>query len=149
MTDLWLAIAHHIAIFALFGMFIAEFVSIKPGLDRAGVRRVAAMDALYGGLAALVIIVGVLRLFYGAKGWAFYETNPWFWAKMAAFALMGIASIPPTLTILRWKREAADDPAKLPGEGEIKRVRRLLHIEALLLGAIPLLAAAMARYGSF
>lgn len=146
MTDLWLAVAHHIAIFALFGVFIAEFVSLRPGLD---LRRVAALDALYGGLAALVIVVGALRVFYGAKGWGFYETNPWFWAKMAAFALMGIVSVPPTLTILRWKREAKADPGRAPAAGEIKRLRRLLHVEALLLGLVPLLAAAMARYGTF
>ena len=149
MTDLWLAITHHIAIVALFGVFVAEFVSFKPGLDAAALRRLGRIDGLYGLLALLVIVVGVLRLVHGAKGWDFYAANPWFWAKMAAFAIMGAASAPPTLAVLRWRRENRADSTQLPGEQEIRRLRRFFHVEALALGLMPLFAAAMARYGAF
>lgn len=149
MTDLWLAIAHHIAIFALFGVFIVEFVRFSPGLDAAGLRRLAGIDVAYGMMALLVIIVGVARLVWGVKGWAYYADNPWFWAKMAAFAIMGAASAPPTLTILRWRRENRADPARVPEEGEIRRMRRFFHVGALMLVLMPIFAAAMARYGAF
>ena len=44
MLDLVLAVAHHILIFGLFGILFAEFILVRPGLDQAMVRRVAATD---------------------------------------------------------------------------------------------------------
>jgi putative membrane protein len=149
MTDLLLAIAHNVAIFALFGVFIAEFVSFRPGIDVLALKRLARIDGLYGALALIVIIVGVLRLIYGVKGWEFYAANPWFWAKMGAFAVLGVASAPPTLTILRWRRENRVDATRTPDDREVRRMRAFFHIEALMLALIPIFAAAMARYGTF
>jgi hypothetical protein len=51
--DLTLAILHHFAVFALFGVLFAEFVLVRRGMDAAGAARVVAIDAWYGVLAAL------------------------------------------------------------------------------------------------
>ena len=48
MLDLILAVAHHVLIFGLFGVLFAEFILVRPGLDQAAVRRIAAIDLWYG-----------------------------------------------------------------------------------------------------
>jgi putative membrane protein len=57
---------------------------------------------------------------------------------------VGLISIQPTTTFIRWRRNL-DDPAwKLPEE-EQRRVRRLVMIEVHLAALIPLFAVIMAR----
>jgi putative membrane protein len=149
MTDLWLAIAHHLLVFSLFGVFVAEFIALRPGLTAAELRRAAILDSAYGALAGLVIAAGLVRLIWGGKGWDFYADNPWFWAKMAAFAAVGLLSIYPTLRLVAWRKAGRADPDFAPTALEIKAVRRVLHLEALAFILIPVFAAAMARHGGF
>ena len=47
--------------------------------------RLARVDAWFGIMAALVVAAGVLRVFFGAKGYEYYFVNIFFWAKMALF----------------------------------------------------------------
>jgi len=141
--DLALAISHHLLIFALFGVLFAEVVLPRPGMDQAAVMRVAAIDLWYGLLAALIIVVGFSRAIFAAKGWYYYEHNAFFWAKLGTFAVIGLLSIPPTITFVSWRR------AKIaPSDAQARAARRYLWIEVVLFALLPIFAAAMARgYG--
>jgi len=144
-TDLTLAIAHHVLIFALAGVLAFEIGAIRPGMSGADIRRVARVDLWYGILAALIVIVGFTRAVYAAKGWAYYSVNAFFWAKIGTFALVGLLSIVPTAALIRWRGAAAKDPAFVPAVGT---VRRFLWVEVAVFALIPAFAAAMARgYG--
>src|SRR5690606_5169012 len=103
--DLVLAIAHHLAVFAVFGLLLAEVALLQPGIAGDRLRRLGTIDGLYGTAAVLVIVAGVCRVIWGAAGWEYYVFNWAFWAKMAAFLLVGLLSVPPTLAVLRWRRE--------------------------------------------
>lgn len=144
MVDLILAILHHLLVFGLVAMLAIERALLRG--ETVDAIRLARLDAGFGATAALVIAVGVGRVLLGGKGWAFYVENPFFWTKMASFLLIGLLSIAPTLLFLRWRKAAAGDRNFAPPAGELKRARRWLGVEALLL--IPLLAsaAAMARW---
>jgi putative membrane protein len=48
MLDLSLAIAHHLLIFAIFGILFAEFWAIRPGMSGATAARISSMDLGYG-----------------------------------------------------------------------------------------------------
>jgi putative membrane protein len=145
MFDLILACLHHLLIFGLFALILCEFIMLKPGIDVAGIRRVSRIDLLYGIAAVLIVIVGFSRALFAAKGWHYYSHNGWFWAKMGTFALVGLLSIPPTLTLARWRRSGT-----VPSLADLKPVRRLLHYELALFMLLPLFAAAMARgFGEF
>ena len=61
MLDLVLAVAHHVLIFGVFGVLFAEFLLVRPGLDRATARRIAAIDLWYCVTAGLIIGVGFSR----------------------------------------------------------------------------------------
>ncbi len=144
-TDWALASLHHLLVFPLFAVFVAEAALIRAGLTGPALQRLARLDMAYGALSVLVIGAGILRLIFGLKGWDYYAGNHAFWGKMAAFAAVGVLSIGPSRDIARWRRGQKADPAFAVPAGEIGRVRRLIHIEALFFALIVIFAAAMAR----
>lgn len=148
LTDLLLAIGHHLLIFALLGLLVTEMVSIRPSMNAATVRYVAKLDIGYGIVAGLILLVGFARVFLGLKGAAFYLYNPLFWAKIIAFLIVGLLSFPPTLQIIRWRAAAnGNDDFRVRAE-EVKAVRRYMHFEGMVFFTIPVFAALMARgYG--
>jgi putative membrane protein len=149
LIDLILAILHHLAIVTLIVLLGIEFALMKPGLSSVDLLRLAKVDVAYGVVAGLVIAVGVCRVVWGAKGPDFYMSNPWFWAKMASFALIGLLSVPPTMKLLTWRRTLRQDPAFLPPPADVARLRGFVHAEMALLALVVAFAAAMARYGAF
>ena len=93
-------------------------------------------------------MVGVLRVNFGDKGGEYYIHNWAFWLKMGAFALVGLLSIPPTVSIIGWRQKLAADPKFSPDAGVIKGLRRFYIGEIVAFAFIPAFAAAMARgYG--
>jgi putative membrane protein len=148
MADLTLAALHFILIFAVVGVLGAEAGLVCEGMDGTQAKRVAVLDRSYGAAAGLLLVIGFLRVFYGAKGAAFYLENPVFWAKIAAFALAAALSIPPTVKFIAWQRRARKEPAFRPEAADVRGVRRLIVAQAAVLLIIPVLAGVMARgYG--
>ncbi|MBZ9935821.1 DUF2214 family protein [Mesorhizobium sp. BR1-1-16] len=145
LVDLVLAILHHLLVFSLFAILAVELVWLKRDLDLPGLRRVGKLDMVYGAVAGAVLVVGVLRVFFGLKGYEYYMSSHSFWAKMAAFAVVGLLSIPPTRQMIRWRKRAEGEPGWLPSAKEVSGARRYLHIEAAVFLLIPIFAAAMAR----
>ena len=43
-------------------------------------------------------------------------SNPWFHAKITLFIVIGLCSIPPTLSFLRWQKQARQQPGFVPSE---------------------------------
>ncbi len=145
MLDLLLAVGHHLLIFAIFGIFCAEFWAVRPGMSSTTVARITSLDLWYGILAAAILVVGFCRAIFAAKGWAYYSHNAFFWAKLGAFAAIGLLSVPPTLAFIRWRKSAV-----APSELIVRSARRYLHGELALFVCLPIFAAAMARgYGEF
>src|SRR5690606_20558673 len=149
LVDLFLAIAHHLLVFALAAMLVAEAVLLHGNLDASVLRWLAGLDAGYGISATLLLVVGLCRVFFGVMGKDFYLHNPWFHAKLGVFILVGLMSILPTVRFLRWRKALGTDPAFLPAPSELGRLRTILRLELVGLAAIFALSAAMARYGGF
>ena len=144
-TDLLLAIVHHLLAFSLAAILAAELAVTSPGLAGDRLRRLQRLDRHYGALAVLIIAVGVLRVIYGGKGPDFYLASHAFWAKMAAFALVGLLSIPPTVRYIRWGRSAKADAAYAVPDEEVRAVRKWLFAQVALFATIPVFAAMIAR----
>ena len=145
MTDLILAIAHHLCVFTLAGLLIAEVALLRPNLSPERIRQLGAIDTAYGAMAMLIIVIGVLRVIFGDKGADYYLHNWAFWLKMAAFILVGLLSIPPTMAIIGWRRKVAADPKFSPDAATISGLRRFYVGESISGAFIPAFAAAMAR----
>jgi putative membrane protein len=136
---------HHLFIFALFAVLVAELASVRRGMDATAVMRVQVIDNWYGVLAALILVVGFSRAIFAAKGWKYYAHNTFFWAKIVTFVVIALHSIPPTLAFLRWRRKSTS-----PTDTAVAKVRPYLWIQVALFPLLPAFAAAMARgYGGF
>jgi putative membrane protein len=144
MLDLVLAVTHHVLVFGLAVMLAMELAYLRA--DPVQVTRLARLDAGYGGIAVAVLIVGVVRVIWGAKGWVAYQDNPWFWAKVATFTLIGLISIMPTIRFIRWSRALKSDAAFHPPPTEVAKAVMWVRLDVLLLLPLVGFAAAMARY---
>lgn len=144
MLDLTLAVLHHTLVFGLVAMLAVERTLLKAPVIEA--RRLAGLDGGYGLTAVLVLAVGVARVVWGGKGWAFYEANPFFWAKLAIFTAIGLISVLPTIAFIRWARASKADAGWQPDDAAVAKARRWVGIELLLIFPLVACAAAMARW---
>jgi len=143
--DAALSYLHFIFAFILAGALAGEAFVLRLPVDGRAARLLLRMDAFYAIGAVGVIAAGVARVFWGAKGASYYADQPFFWIKMAAFAVIGLISIAPTRTFFAWVKQTGKDAAFAVAEADAKRVRRLVMIELHLLALVPLFAALMAR----
>lgn len=140
-----MAFLHHLMAFTLVACVVYEFIAYRKGMSIDEARRLQRADLMYGISAGLLLIVGVLRVFFFEKGPAFYSENPFFWLKMNAFLIVGLLSIDPTIRYLRWNKILKENKAPEITDREFKRTRLLLTLEVSGLVIILLAAALMAR----
>ncbi len=140
-----LAYLHLLAILTMV-VFIASEAALcrVQWLNAAVVERLARVDLVYGIAAILVLATGIARTVWGVKGTAWYWTNPLLHVKLTLFIVVGVISIFPTLTYMRW-RKALRASGALPAEADIRKTRRLVMVQAHLLALIPLVAVFLAR----
>lgn len=146
MIDFFLASIHHLIVFGIASVLAAELALMRPAaMSPHAVKLLGRFDAAYGLLAIAILFAGFARVWRGAKGADFYLDNPVFWSKIAAFGVVGILSIRPTMRIAAWQKRLKLDSAFVPPLEEISKVRRILLAEIHVFALIPILAAAMAR----
>jgi len=146
MSDFLLASIHHLIVFGIAAVLAAQLALARPAAMSSGtVRLLGRVDAAYGLLALSILAAGFIRVWFGAKEPDFYLHNPVFWAKIAAFGVVGLLSIRPSMRIAAWQKSLKADSAFVPAQDELGRLRRILMGELLVLAIIPVLAAAMAR----
>lgn len=146
MTDLVLAILHHLIVFGIAAILAAELALLRPtSMSPHTVKLLGRFDALYGLLALAILAVGAGRVFLGAKGAGFYLDNPAFWVKVGAFGVVGILSIRPTVRILAWQKSLKADATFVPPADELQALRRRKLAEIHVFTLIPVAAAVMAR----
>lgn len=138
-----LAFLHHLAAFVVFATLTAELVLLRNELTLPTARTILRIDAAYGIAAVVVVVAGLLRVFYTEKGAAYYFASGTFIAKLALFIVVGLLSIYPTIKFLGWRSSLRE--GRTPAFEARGTVRMLVHIELTLLVAILLLAPMMAR----
>ncbi len=136
---------HFVFALILAGALAAEVFVLRLPVDNRVARLLLRIDLFYGISAVGVILAGVARVVWGVRGAEFYMAQPFFWAKMAVFLVIGVISAIPTRRFMRWVREANATPAFMAAEADVARMRRLVMIELHLLALVPLFAALMAR----
>lgn len=143
--DAALSFLHFTFALILVGALAAEAFVLRLPVDGRVARLLLRIDLFYGISAVGVIAAGLARVFWSAKGADFYGAQPFFWAKMATFAVIGVISIAPTRKFISWVKQFGKDAAFTVSEADAKSVRRLVMIELHLLVLLPLFAALMAR----
>ena len=145
MTSALMAFLHHIFAFAVTACLVYEFIAFRRGLTNEEARRIQRVDLAYGISAGLLLIVGLLRVFYFEKGISFYIQSPFFWVKMVTFLMVGLLSIGPTMRFVRWNQLLKENQAPVMSDSDFERTRRILWLEVSGIAIILLSAAFMAR----
>jgi putative membrane protein len=145
MASAIMAFLHHLAAFTLTAAIIYEMITFRRDLSLGEARKIQRMDILYGISAGVLVIVGLLRVFYYEKGAAYYAQNWFFWLKMAGFALAAVLSIYPTVRFIMWRKPLAANQAPQVTDREAARIKLILRLEMFAIGLILFSAAMMAR----
>jgi putative membrane protein len=140
-----MATLHHLCAFAVTATLVYEFIAFRRNLTVEEARRILKVDTAYGISAGLLVVVGLLRVFFFEKGSAFYLNNDMYWTKMGLFILVGLLSIYPTVRFLTWRTALNENKAPEITEAEFRNIRRLLHLELAGIGLILVVAPMMAR----
>ncbi len=141
------AFLHHLAAFTLVSAIAVEFMLIRQELTIATARRLLATDAVLGASAGVLLVVGLLRVFYFEKGATYYFSSHALMTKFSVFIAVGVLSAIPTIEFLSWRKAIRAGQAPQPKEGKIKMIRSLLHGELIGVVIILLCAAIMGRGG--
>jgi putative membrane protein len=139
------AFLHHVAAFVLVSALAVEFVMLRGELNARSARTIQVADMIFGIAAGVLLLVGLLRVFYFEKG-AYYYFHSWaFSAKFGLFILVGLLSIIPTVEFLSWRKAASAGQTPVLTEQTRGRLRFILHLELAGVLLIILCAALMAR----
>jgi putative membrane protein len=141
------AFLHHVAAFALVASLAVEFAQLRMDFTLSTARSLRAADALFGTSAAVVLVVGGLRVFYFEKGADYYLSSPYFLLKFGLFVAVGILSIIPTRAYLSWSSALQSSMVPEVAKDQLPRLRAIVNIEVAGIVLILLCAAAMARGG--
>jgi len=145
MTTALMAFLHHLLAFTLVACVVYEFIAYRKGLTMEEARRIQRADLFYGISAGLLLVVGLLRVYFFEKGPAFYNQSPFFWVKINTFLIVGLLSIDPTIRYLRWNKTMRENKVLEISDKEFIRTRLILRLEVIGLAIILLASAFMAR----
>lgn len=145
------AFLHHLFAFILVAALAVEFILIgqakSEALSLPIARRLAAADAVLGVSATLLLIVGLLRVFYFEKGAAYYFHSHAFLTKLTLFIVVAVFSLVPTFEFLSWRRALSEGRTPVVAARKMRTMRMIIHAELAAVVVILLCAAIMARGG--
>ncbi len=110
-TSAFFAFLHFVAVFGVVATVFLEWQTMSPAPTHAEALRIQRCDRWYGLFAMLLVVVGLLRVYFFEKGKAFYFANPFFNAKMTLFVLVGLVSIYPTIRFIKWRAQTRQGAA--------------------------------------
>ena len=141
------AFLHHVAAFTLVSALAVEFILIGQELSLATARRLVIADAVLGAAAGILLVVGLLRVFFFEKGADYYFHSHAFMTKFSIFIAVALLSIVPTLEFLSWRKTLKAEKLPSPSAEKLRFIRKIIHGELAAIIIILLCAAIMARGG--
>lgn len=144
MTTFFAAL-HHLAVLTLFGCALVSIRQLRPPLNLHTARLLRTTDMLNGIAATLVLIVGLVRVFYFEKGSAYYFHNGPFLAKLAFYGIASIVSLVPTLEFYRWRVPLKNGLLPDLSLQKIAALRAVAYLQLACLAAMAACASLAAR----
>jgi putative membrane protein len=139
------AFLHHLCFVALFVTLTVEMVLLRQTLTVENARRLLTVDGIYGAFAGALLVIGLLRVFFFEKGFAYYWSSHAFLTKFGLFIIVGILSIIPTMEFLKWRKDLKEGRVPVVDPARIKKLRQIMHCELTGLVLILFFAAWMAK----
>ena len=139
------AFLHFVAAFGVVSSLFMEWLTFKRQLTVFEARRIQRADMIYGISAGLVIVFGLLRVFYFEKGSEYYFSNSFFTLKLVLFLFVGLLSVYPTIRFLKWRTKTDVNKAPEIAEQEYKFITWILNLEMIGLFFVIFAASMMAK----
>ncbi|WP_308365857.1 MULTISPECIES: DUF2214 family protein [unclassified Microbulbifer] len=139
------AFLHHLTAFALVAAIAIELVLLKQKFTLESARKLQVVDRVLGISAGTLLVVGLLRVFYFEKGASYYFANGAFHAKLTFFLLAAFLSIYPTIRFISWNKALKQGRLPEVSDGQLRTMRRVVHLELAAIAVLLLAAAMMAR----
>lgn len=145
----FIAFAHFLAFFALAAALVVELVLISSNLSIDIAKRIQRADRAAGMAALALLLFGFLRVFYFEKGSDYYFGNTFFWIKLALFAGVFVLTIYPTRRFIGWSRELVNGQTPTLTPEEVKKIKRAIHWQLMLIAGMILCASLLAKGAGF
>jgi putative membrane protein len=139
------AFLHHLAAFTLFAALVVELILIREQPTVGTARRLLVADMVFGISAGILLVVGLMRVYYFEKGATYYFHTWTFSAKLTLFILIGLLSIVPTRELLSWRAAVRQGQAPTVSAARLCKLRTIIHLELVGVVLILLMAALMAK----
>lgn len=130
---------HFISIFVIFAALIAQVVMLQEKMPKKSVGIIQIVNLFLGISVVIILITGILLLFYSGKPIRIYMINPIFHLKITLFFIIALLSIFHTIMILKL-RKIKDDIILI---SKHKTISIFLKLELSIFLIIPLLAVLM------
>ena len=144
MTTLFAAL-HHAAVLTLLVCALVSIYQLRQPLTLPGASLLRKTDMLNGIAATLVLVVGLVRVFYLEKGSAYYFSNGPFLAKLAFYGLASVLSLVPTLEMRRWQIPLKNGQLPILSDQKMTTMRAVAYSQLACLAAMAACANFAAR----
>jgi putative membrane protein len=144
MTTLFAAV-HHLAILALLVCTLLTLHQLRQPFSVPGARLLSTTDMVNGLAATLVLLVGLVRVFYFEKGAAYYFHNAPFLAKLGFYGLASVLSVIPTLEVYRWRKPLKSGLLPTVSAAKMTTLRTVAVLQLACLAAMVVCANLAAR----
>ena len=144
MTTLFAAL-HHAAALTLLVCTLASLYQLRQPFALPGARLLRTLDMLNGMAATLVLVVGLVRVFYLEKGSAYYFSNGPFLAKLGFYGLASVLSLVPTLEVRRWRAPLQQGQLPTISDQKLTAMRTVAFLQLACLAAMATCANLAAR----
>jgi len=144
-VNAFFAFLHHVAAFTLVSALAVEFALIRDELTVRRARSLQLADAAIGVSATVVLVVGLLRVFYFEKGSEYYFHSAPFIGKISLFVVIALLSIYPTVQFVSWTKFLRQGQLPDVSPANLRTIRAIIHWELAGIVLLILCAALMAR----
>lgn len=121
-----LSYSHLFFVALVFAGPVAALALLRRPLDATTATRLRRVDTLNGLAATLVLVIGLVRLFYVGKGPDYYFHSLPFVSKLVLYAVASGLSLVSTLEIRRWAAALKTGDAPLVSRQKLGQMRRAL-----------------------
>jgi putative membrane protein len=139
------AYVHYLSFAVVLASLTIEALTFTPKPTIRQCWQILAADTAYGIAGTGLLISGILRLLYFAKGAEFYTQNPIFWVKMGLFITVGLLSLLPTISYVRWIGDLRTEKLPLIHDWQARWIPKIIYAELIGFSLIPFVATLMAR----
>jgi putative membrane protein len=141
------AFLHHVMAFTLVAALAVEFTLIRQELTLSSARGLQFTDLVLGIAAGVLLVIGLMRVFFFEKGASYYFHSYAFLTKLSLFIVVGLLSIVPSLEFLSWRGALTAGQVPTIDARKLRLVAGIIHGELFAVVIILLCAAIMARGG--